>query len=368
MASKQVVQRQTVAGALCAAVTAWGEEVTPALDQRVTPFLEDGETGLDFSLLQEVLERMVAASLEEMIEADKAHVDERAGDGAYRTWRDAAVAALRRKLIEIRAIATGLYGPQRSREILAVQGRIASQPDLLWRQGEHTLARLKRPELELPAATTAAIRFDPRRLANELKPLVEDLRRAIKTIELERRSAEVTLAVKQEAMAEHDRLMSACGRILSGLHLLAGRPDLARRIRVTVPRRKSGATRTSVEAPAEVTPDRDAVAGAAAAEVVRRDQDGEPPRPADSEPRPRAAVTADRGDRAASSSRRIPRVGPHLGFVESQHDLLPRDPFLLEIEGHSMLRPIALNPDLVADDVEVQEAPVDPSRSDHPAD
>ena len=104
-------------------------------------------------------------------------------------------------------------------------------------------------------------------------------------------------------MAGHDLLMSACGRILSGLHLLAGRPDLARRIRVTAPRRKSGAARTGVEAPAEITPDRDVAAGVPAAEVVRRDQDGEPPRPTDREPEFRAAVTVDH---------RFSRMGPEV--------------------------------------------------------
>ncbi len=133
MASKQVVQRQTLAGALCAAVTAWRAEVTPALHEQVEPFLGEGEAELDFSRLQEVLGRMVAASLEGMIEADKAHLDELAGDGAHRTRRDGAVTALRRKLIEIRAIAIGLFGRKRSREIVAAFGRIASQPDLLWR-------------------------------------------------------------------------------------------------------------------------------------------------------------------------------------------------------------------------------------------
>ncbi len=44
-------------------------------------------------------------------------------------------------------------------------------------------------------------------------------------------------------MADHDALMGACGRIVSGLHLLAGRPDLARRIRISLPRKGTGSDR-----------------------------------------------------------------------------------------------------------------------------
>lgn len=246
MASRQVGLRQRMANALRAAVAVWKGEVTPALNERVEPFLGEGEAEIDFSRLQEVLARMVAASLEELIEADKALIDELAGHGASRTRRDGAVATLRRKLVEIRSITIGLFGKERSREIVAVDGRIASQPDLLWRQGEHTLTRLMDPELELSESTTTAFRFDTGRLADELEPLVEDLHQAMSIVELERRQAEVTLAVKREAMADHDRLMGACGRILSGLHLLASRPDLAGQIRVTAPRRKAGSAGMSI--------------------------------------------------------------------------------------------------------------------------
>ncbi len=39
-------------------------------------------------------------------------------------------------------------------------------------------------------------------------------------------------------MAEHDLLIAASGRILSGFYLLARRPDLAKRIRLSLPRPK----------------------------------------------------------------------------------------------------------------------------------
>ncbi len=69
--------------------------------------------------------------------------------------------------------------------------------------------------------------------------MVSTLRRAIDAVELERRAAAASLQVKREAMAEHDLLITACGRILSGFYLLARRPDLAERIRLSLPRKGS---------------------------------------------------------------------------------------------------------------------------------
>ncbi len=150
MASKMIVLRQRVAASIRAALATFGEEVTPALEERAGPFLDDGESALDFRLFVGLLERMVAASLERLVEADKDHLDELAGDVAGRLARDGAVAALRQKLIDIRSLVMALFGRRRAIEIVAVDGRTAAQPELLWRQGEHTLTRLRDPQLRIP--------------------------------------------------------------------------------------------------------------------------------------------------------------------------------------------------------------------------
>ncbi len=239
MASDMVIQRQKAAAAVRAALSAWGGEVTPALGERIAAFLKPGEAAFDFDLLQKVMERMVAASLETLIDADKAHIDELAGDVGGRDERDRALQAVRGKLIEIRAIVKGLFGDEHATEIVAIDGRTAMQPEHLWRQGDHTLDRLRDGELQLPQATTAAVGFNRKGLADELEPLVKALRQSIDGVDLDRRQSATTLAAKKAAMSEHDALMGACGRMLTGLHLLAGRADLARRIRVTPPRRKA---------------------------------------------------------------------------------------------------------------------------------
>ena len=110
----------------------------------------------------------------------------------------------------------------------------------MWRQTEHTLSRLRSPDLQLPEASTSAISFDAAGLADELEPLVTGLRRSIEAVELEERRAAESLQTKTEAMTEHDRLIGACKSILTGFYLLARRADLAQRLRISLPRPRPG--------------------------------------------------------------------------------------------------------------------------------
>ncbi len=236
MASRLVVLRERVVNAFQAAFSAWGDILTTAVGERIEPFLEDGEVAFDLPLVQRVLQRMVAASFDDMVEADKDRVDELADDIRPRLERDRQIAQVRQKLIEIRRIAEGLFGRRRAVEVVAIDGATAREPELLWRQAEHTLSRLRSPDLRIPQASTAAVNFDAAGLAAELDPLVTGLRGAIDAIELAERLTAESLQAKQDAMDEHDLLIRACKGILSGFCLLARRPDLARRLRISLPR------------------------------------------------------------------------------------------------------------------------------------
>ena len=255
MASRLVVLRQRLANKIHAALERFSEVVAPVIGERTAPFLEEGEALFDFPLLQRVLGRMVEASFEQMVTADKAHFDELTNDIAPRIERDKLVEAVRRKLIDVRRIVQGLFGLQRAVEVVAIDGQTASQPDLLWRQAEHTLSRLRSPDLRLPEASTASIALDPTTLADELEPMVTALKRSIDSVDLDRRAAATSQQDKQDAMADHDLLIAACGRILSGFYLLARRPDLADRIRLSLrPRRAPNGDEPAGDEPAGDAP------------------------------------------------------------------------------------------------------------------
>jgi hypothetical protein len=242
MASRLVVLRERVVNAVQAAFNAWGDTLTTAVGERIEPFLEDGEVTFDLPLMRQVLQRMVAASFDDLVEADKGRVDELAGDVRPRIERDRWIAQVRQKLIEIRRIAEGLFGRRLAVEVVAIDGATAREPELLWRQAEHTLSRLRSPDLRIPQASTAAVHFDAAGLAAELDPLVTGLRGAIDVIKLDERLTAESRQAKQDAMDEHDLLIGACKGILSGFCMLARRPDLARRLRISLPRPRPGSS------------------------------------------------------------------------------------------------------------------------------
>ncbi len=250
MASRLVVLRQRLANTIQSALESFSRIVAPSIGERTGPFLQEGEVIFDFLLLQRVLNRMVEASFEKMVAADKAHFDELANNIAPRMERDQLVEAVRQKLINARLIVQGLFGLERAVEIVAIDGETGRQPDLLWRQAEHTLSRLRSPDLRLPQASTASIAVDPQTLADELEPLVTGLKQVITSVELQRRSAATSQQAKQDAIDNHDQLIVACSRIVSGFYLLARRPDLANRIRLALrPKRRTQSDDTSTDQP-----------------------------------------------------------------------------------------------------------------------
>ena len=98
MASRLVVLRQRLANTIHSALERFSEVVAPVISERTGPFLEEGEVLFDFPLLQRMLGRMVEASFERIVAADKAHFDELTNDIAPRIERDRWVATVRRKL------------------------------------------------------------------------------------------------------------------------------------------------------------------------------------------------------------------------------------------------------------------------------
>ena len=243
MASILAVFKQRAAAAFRSAVVAHVGSVIPTVEQRIRSVLKEDEVAPDLRFLFILLGRLVDDVLLRLIEADKAHLDELTDDTEPRARRDQHGAKVRRKLVEIRSISEGLFGPQRSAEILATDGPTAQvgQPELLWRQAEHTASRLKDPLLQVPTATTTSLQFNPVQLGSELEDDLVPFRQALDDVELERREAELTLAAREELMSESDLVRRGCVRIAEGLFLLGNRPDLVQRLRRAVRRRRRSA-------------------------------------------------------------------------------------------------------------------------------
>ncbi len=76
---------------------------------------------------------------------------------------------------------------------------------------------------------------------------VKDLGDSLDEVDLKRREAQITQAAKNEALREFKAAYSAAIRLLEAMTILAGKPELAERVRPTSRRRSSGSDAESAE-------------------------------------------------------------------------------------------------------------------------
>ncbi len=232
MASVPSIDRQKASTVFRSVESTHVQDVLPGVEDRLGEVLIGEETLPDVPFLVTLLGRVRSGGTRRLRVADNAHEEELANDSEPRQRRDEAGERVRGKLVEIRRIADGLFGPERTDEVLGTRGPTASvsEGERLWRQGEDTATRLEAPDFAVPAMTTSSLQFDPAQLAAELRSDNEAFREGLDAVALEQRKAEATLEVKNARHEEAERIDRACRRIYEGLFLLADRQDLADRL------------------------------------------------------------------------------------------------------------------------------------------
>ncbi len=121
-------------------------DVLPVVEDRLSEALDGEETLPDVPLLATLLGRVQVEGTQRLIAGDKAHEEELANDSEPRQRRDESGERVHKKLVEVRRIAVGLFGPERSAELLGAPGLTApvTEGERLWRQAEDTAKRLCR--------------------------------------------------------------------------------------------------------------------------------------------------------------------------------------------------------------------------------
>ena len=239
MATKMVTDRSAQASFLDAAATTFLREVSPSLDETLSPFLTEGETLPDLTMLPKLAVRLVESRLERLIAADKANIDAQAALLEPRKRRNDATQSLSDTMYGIRDLSRGLYGRELVARILPGDQRIPQRPKALLNDAEHVLERLQDPEQTLPTVRLEGIQIEPSQLAESLQPAKDELEVALREVDLKSREAQITQAEKDEAMAAFSVAYRASIRMLEDLSSLAGKPGLAKRVRPTRPRRST---------------------------------------------------------------------------------------------------------------------------------
>ncbi len=264
MANKMVTDRSADASLLSAAAAIFPREISLALKEVLSPFVGEGETVTDVTILPVLAARLVVNRRDRLIVADKANIDAKAELIEPRLRRDEAFHQASDTIYRIRDVCRGLYGPELTARIMPDDRRIPQRPKAFLHLGEHVLERLIDVERTLPSQTLLGINVERVELSANFASDLEELGEALDEVDLKRREAEITQSEKAEAMDEFNVLYGAAIRLLEALAILAGKPELAERVRPTRRRRSTGDNAESTgETAAAANSTVDSVAGSA---------------------------------------------------------------------------------------------------------
>jgi hypothetical protein len=234
MPSRTVTRKQGTASLVEAAAVTHAAEVAERLTGRLGAAGE-GEPPLDLVALQNRLGSVLQAEREAMEGADSAHIEELRDDIVPRERRDAAVGALHDRVSRVRGTVETVFGAGASNRLFAIQGLTSRNPEVLRRQAERIVVRLRDESKPLPQPDVTWLAVDPAAWAAEIEPAHAELVAALRAVYADRRRAETTFRLKQEALDAHNRTYAAVTSILSGLYRLAGFDAYEQRLRPTVP-------------------------------------------------------------------------------------------------------------------------------------
>lgn len=232
MPSKLVTDRQKSARAVVAAASTHGAIMGEALKGLLSPHLQGNEQVPDVGLLCLLVGRLLLSQNEKLVAADAAHEAELSDDAAPREARDKAAVLVRQVLVDLRATVAAVHGSAGLKQ-LGLTGATPVDPSVLAVEGAAALKSLEDATISLPAPRRGTS-LDRQAFADDLREHLAPLQSALASVAREAREAETTGAAKQAAMAANDQAFSLGAAWLTATFSLAGKEDLAARVRPSV--------------------------------------------------------------------------------------------------------------------------------------
>lgn len=284
MASKMVADRLKLRKVVVGAVSANASKVSNGLGTRLSPLLREGETLPDLVLFQDLLVRLVLQQEEELITKDDANLLELV-DVDPRERRDALAAELYAEVGSLRDAAIARFGAEGGRKVLGLTGDTARDPELLLRQANQAIRRIRSGAVPQPEERAEGVTVDLQSWPDRVEAKVAALRQVLQEIENERWLGINTVSEKSGALAGFDSTLGSVSLLFRGMFELTGLEAPAERF---FPRRILRRSRRSSEDTPEVLPETSGAAsetsaGALAAPPDTPSVDGPPVTPSANE-------------------------------------------------------------------------------------
>ena len=230
MTSKQVVDRARSSASVMATMEAHSPELVEQLAARLSPHLHRGEVMPDVALLVSLASRHLAHAAAQLDVADRTHEAELSDDAAPRAERDAAHGSLRVVVTDMKG-AIQAVGGAAAQQALGISGAVPTDVRAL----ERFAAGLHDALLDTSRVVTSTSRvglvLDRPAMAAVLAPEIARLQRALEHVAKEAAELGLTQTAKDKAIEKNDATFSGVANAMQGLLILAGRADLADRVR-----------------------------------------------------------------------------------------------------------------------------------------
>lgn len=243
-ASKLVTNRLAAARYVISAAQVHGAAVARAIATDVP--------GLSEAQARHVIERLTARLTEasaRLEQAEGEYTREQSDDPAVRQQRDASATALAELLTGMRQLLLDHVSDTAVR-VYGLNNPTPATADALLVTGANTLRLLQTHPLDLPKRPW--LQVDGAALASEVARHVDALRSALEGLRIEERELQAAKSARDAALEDWTRVYVGVAGTLESLFRLAGRTELAARLRPTN-RRASG--QVAPEAEAEPQPE-----------------------------------------------------------------------------------------------------------------
>lgn len=200
-------------------------ELTQALEEVLSPFLQEGER-LELPTLLRTVGRLVEEGQTRMDRAHYRHDEELTADKARQRETRRRFRELRRVLVDLRHSVTSLYGRTAVKKYLGLDQPTGREPLLLQRQAQQVLHNLRNPERPRPKSRFGSETVDWDWWIDKLEPLARALEQADREREDDAATTQISHRGKHLELERYDRRVHAAARWIAATFELADRKEL----------------------------------------------------------------------------------------------------------------------------------------------